>query len=333
MPETGRAPSVADTHALPIIYLPSIKPEALPELVWAVDGFVTEPGVTFVAGAAKSGKSQFVIRMLVALASGRPFLDGFEIPRRRKVLYLSGEDWFPNIYRRIRTHAFDMGFESETEVREEVYPNIQIIPVCGLRLDEQKHVRLLNDALEKLNYDVVVVDPLARFHHLDEDKSSGMAPVLRTFREIGDSRIVIVVHHEGKRLEGGFSRVASLGHRSRGTSAFADLHDNYIAITRTKTGFKVEREHKYAASPEPMDISVQWEDGNVHWSMEQPINIVTLPGRIETYVGVNPGCSTQEIKSGITGRAQNIVTALDSLQAEGKLRVVEDGQRKLWYLA
>jgi len=193
-------------------------------------------------------------------------------------------------------------------------------------------VKLLCGALDILGYDALVIDPLARFHQLDEDKASGMAPLLRTFREIGDTRVLIVVHHEGKHLEGRLAFGGPLGHRARGTSAFADLHDNYIALTKTKTGVRIEREHKYEASPDPIDVAVGWTDGNVHWEVAEPPTAATLPTRIIAYVAQHPGCSTQAVKDGVTGRADGIVRALEQLQAEGRIRVEVLGQAKCWYV-
>lgn len=331
LPDSGKAPNVGETGALPIVYLSSIRPEALPELRWAVQGFTTEPGVTFITGVAKAGKSQLALRMAIALASGRQFLGRFDVPAWRKVLYVLGEDWLPNAVRRIKAHALDMGFTTD-EIATQVHPNLQVVPVCGLRLDQPSQVKLLCGALDTFGYNVLVIDPLARFHQLDEDRASGMAPLLRTFREIGDTRVLIVVHHEGKHLEGRLAFGGPLGHRSRGTSAFADLHDNYIALTKTKTGFRIEREHKYEASPEPIDVAVSWTDGTVRWDVAETDTAATLPARVLAYIVQHPGCTTQAVKDGVTGRADGIVRALEQLQAEGKIRVEVLGQAKCWYV-
>jgi hypothetical protein len=327
-PESGKAPNVAETGALPIVFLGPIRPETLPELRWVVDGFMTEPGVTFISGVAKVGKSQLALRLAIALASGRPFLGRFDVTSKRRVLYVTGEDWWPNVYRRVQTHALDAGF-TEAETRAEVLPNLQVVPVCGLRLDSADQVTLLTGALETLKYDALIIDPLARFHQLDEDKASGMAPLLRTFREMGDSRSLIVVHHEGKRQEAGFN-FGPLSHRGRGTSAFADLHDNYIALSRIKGGFRIEREHKYESPPEPLDVEVTWANGTVHWEVGEPETAANLATRVAEFVAANPGCSTKQVKDGVRGRADSIVAALDESVAKGVLRMEMDGQAKRW---
>lgn len=74
--------------------------EPFPSMKWLVEGIIA-PGTILLVGSPKAGKSWFAIELALSVSLGISFLD--HETRRGPVLYLSLEDKFERIQRRLFT--------------------------------------------------------------------------------------------------------------------------------------------------------------------------------------------------------------------------------------
>ncbi len=112
-----------------------------------------------------------------------------------------------------------------------------------LRLDTEKGQALMSEIIDELRPDVVILDPLAKFHLVDENSAQHMGAVMRIIdrwiQNFGCS--VMIIHHTAlAALDPAMHRRG--GAKLRGSSAvFADT-DTFLDVTRESS----------AASKEPL---------------------------------------------------------------------------------
>ena len=164
--------------------------EMQPDPEWILPGWVPQ-GLTVVYAMPKHGKSYWVLSLCVCYAMGLPFF-GKELGASGRVLYIAAEGGGKSIWHRIARLAakleIDMG-----ELRDRMK-----VVTWGIGLDDAESVKEFL-ALNPSEWNVVVVDTLARNMIGDEDKTQEMnmavagCDLIR--RETGGS--VILVHHQG----------------------------------------------------------------------------------------------------------------------------------------
>ena len=191
-------------------------------------------GKVVIGGPPKSNKSFLVLNVILALAQGRNIFDAcydnkmpvLPVARRYKVLYVEQELGPYGLKDRLvaLVGAAPKPLEFYVKTRD-----------MGMRLDTPEGRKLIWDEVAACQPDVVIFDPLAKFHLSDENSAQQMGAVMRA----GDRLIeefkcaVIYIHHTGKES---FEHPRHGGDRLRGSSAiFADC-ENLMEVTRLSKG-------------------------------------------------------------------------------------------------
>jgi hypothetical protein len=210
-------------------------------------GVLPEKSVLVVGGTSKLGKSVLDMNMGLCISSGNPFLLQFNVPKRRRVVYLQAEISPPSLQDRLRKMKNGGPWPEEGWFWQ--------ITKKGLRLNLDRDLKLLSDALSQFQPKVLILDPLYKFHSLDENKAGDMTRLFNNLdRLITDHDLSIVIaHHHGKPVDGR----PEGSHQLRGSSAIADYGDSYLTLNR-KSGreprsyLKLSFELRNDEDPDPL---------------------------------------------------------------------------------
>ena len=249
-------------------------------------------GKCIIAGAPKSNKSFLVLNVMLALAQGHNIFDAcydnkmpvLPVAKRFRVLFIEQElgpyGLKDRLVALVGTLPKPMDFFIKTKD-------------MGMRLDTPEGRKLIWDEVAACKPDVVIFDPLAKFHLSDENSAQQMGAVMRA----GDRLIeefkcaVIYIHHTGKE---NFEHPRHGGDRLRGSSAiFADC-DTLMEVTRLSKGHIKEPILKLSFElrrGEPIDpiIVQRLRDGRVIYKGENftygegSSNTVSRPSREQPY--------------------------------------------------
>ena len=203
------------------------------------NGILLPQSLLTIIGAPKVGKSFLVFNLVAAMAAGIGFAC-FYIDKRYKTLILSAEGgYYPNRHRIRRiTKGFD---KNELE-------NAYFSSNINLYIDNDEHYDSIVDYIGELDIDVLIIDPLIRFHHQDENSSTGMSQVMSLIRQLihmtGVS--IILVHHTGKQVSRG----------GRGSSVITGEYDSAIYMTKRCNGVELSFDMRHVKTPE--NVSLQF---------------------------------------------------------------------------
>lgn len=188
-------------------------------------------GKCFIAGAPKANKSFVVLNLALALAKGESAFNNASYPdgtpvmpiqKPYKVLYVEMEIGPDGLKERL------LGMTGGEVPNIDFYIKSRDMQ---LRMDTPEGKEALGNEIAQVRPDVVILDPLAKFHLSDENSAQEMGAIMR----VGDRWIekygcsLIYVHHIGKQ---DFDNPRRGGDRMRGSSAlFADV-DTFIEVNR-----------------------------------------------------------------------------------------------------
>lgn len=194
-------------------------------------GILPVKGKLIIGGAPKTGKSFFILNVAIDLAMGRPLFNAhysskqavFPVYERNRVLYIEQEVGEIGLQTRLKSLLLD---EPMTGVNLFIKSRD-----TNLRMDTEKGQEAIAEEIAAVKPDVVILDPLAKFHLVDENSSQHMGAMMR----VGDGWIekygcaVIYVHHTGHQNPQNPKRG---GDKLRGSTAiFADA-DSIIIVER-----------------------------------------------------------------------------------------------------
>ena len=113
------------------------------------------------------------------------------------------------------------------------------------------HSALLSEEIIKYKPEVIIIDPLVRFHNAEENSATEMSELFGKIRSlISEHNIsIIIVHHQGKD--------ESKGGTLRGSSVISGEYDSLIKITKDSNN---ENKHtlsfdlRHSESPDYTDL-------------------------------------------------------------------------------
>lgn len=222
------------------------------------DGFL-HGTVGSIVAAGGSGKSMLALQIAAQLAAGTTIANplGLTFPKQRRVLYLPGEDPESVLWQRIHS----VGKYYEQHEQQEIARNLAVFSLLGHDPDilDETWFNWLGD--QSLNFDLVILDTLRRWHSADENDGGAMKQVITRLEII--ARVakcsVLFLHHAnkmsglaGKSDDQGASRGSSVltdhvrwqGNLSKMTREEADkygiLHElrgKYVRLTGAKVNY------------------------------------------------------------------------------------------------
>jgi len=198
-----------------------------------IDGGILLPKtLLLIVGKEKIGKSFLSCNMATAMTSGIDFA-GFKINSKQKVMILSAEGGYFQNRDRIKKMA--------SEIPEKDLEMAHYYMACNIKIDNPDDYLRIESQIEQRGVNVLIIDPLIRFHTQDENSSTGMSIIMGKIRELIENMgiSVIVIHHTGKR--------SSLG--ARGSSVIMGEYDSAIYIDRRSGHLGLSFDTRHVETP------------------------------------------------------------------------------------
>jgi hypothetical protein len=178
-----------------------------------------------ISAPAKLGKTRFATGLALGIATGKS-VTGFTVTRPRRVLYFQAEVGEPSLQDRLKKMLTELSTEEKQLVRENLF-------FCNdprLKLTRPEAIAAIREAIEKFSPEVVVFDPLYKYHTGDEssvrDMTAFFDPLDALIADYGVA--VLIVHHHGK---GRGENLVTPAHHNRGSSTIADWADSLLTLT------------------------------------------------------------------------------------------------------
>lgn len=168
---------------------------ALSEVEWIVQGIFSADQPTLFGAKSKCLKTTQLVDLAVALASGTDWLGTFQILRKRRVLFITGEANNRAISRRLAKAAKARGMSLP-----ELTGMIRVEAVDFPKLPNIEHCAAVAKTVNRYGIEVVIVDPLYRGipNDLDTNKMAQMGDAITNFSRWCEPASVIFSHHVTK---------------------------------------------------------------------------------------------------------------------------------------
>ena len=215
------------------------------EKLWLIESIWSACAVGIIGGAPKCCKSWFGLDMAVSVATGTHCLGRFAVKQPGPVLVFLAEDSLPAVRARIQALCTQRNLDIERL-------NLFVITASTLRLDLAADQQRLDATLAYLNPRFLLLDPLVRLHHLDENSSADISKLLGFVRDLQRSyhTAIALVHHASKKHR------AQPGQALRGSSDLHAFGDSNAYLARGKNQIVLSVEHRSAKSMDPIELAL-----------------------------------------------------------------------------
>ena len=166
---------------------------------WIGPAVLPRSGKMLFGGQAKIGKSHLMMELARSLATAStPFCyPGFQVSEPARVLILEQELGEYGLQKRARLAYF--GCHEET-LRENLW---YVSKNPDLKLDDALGQKIIRGLLDQVRPNVLILDPISKFHTSDENSNSDIARLLseidRLISEYSDLGLAVILsHHFGK---------------------------------------------------------------------------------------------------------------------------------------
>lgn len=236
----------------PVVRVAHAAPEAV-EPAWLVRDLWGAESVGFIGGTPKSCKTWLALELAVAVASGCPCLGRYPVVERGPVLLYAAEDSAAAIRARVsgitRARTLDI---------ERLAVGLITEPAIALdRLDDQ--TRLLR-TVRKNKAKLLILDPLVRLHHGDENSAADTSALLAFLRHLQREThtAIAVVHH--------IRKSGSATQPGQGLRGSGDLHawsDSNLFVLHGEDGLELHAEHRNHPAPDPVALRLEQDPGHL----------------------------------------------------------------------
>lgn len=211
-----------------------------PEII--KNGILGIETLLIIGGKPKSRKSFLAFNLAISIASGVGF-SIFEVGEPRKVLVFSAEGGYYSNRDRIKKMMLNCP--------KIVHENLGLYFGVNENILEKDSFNAISDEIIKYKPEVVIIDPLVRFHNAEENSATEMSKLFGKIRGLISKHniSIIIIHHQGKD--------ESKGGTLRGSSVISGEYDSIIKITKDTSN---ENKHslsfdlRHAESPDSTDM-------------------------------------------------------------------------------
>lgn len=170
----------------------------LVSIPWLIRGLLPRGGKLLLGGEAKIGKSHVCLELARALVLGVPPFDWpeqFPAPEPARVLYIEQEIGAPS-----QINRFQRLFHNDRERWPEIYERLFPYSKDPHLMLSGEGIRNIRDLIEKHGPQVLILDPISKFHFWEESDATQIARLfyvldcfINDYRELGLS--IIMSHH------------------------------------------------------------------------------------------------------------------------------------------
>ncbi len=302
----------------------AINPETLPvqkaeeleirprEETWLIQHLWGHAAVGIIGGPPKACKSWLGLDMAVSIASATPCLGRFAVQAKGPTLVYLAEDALPMVRARLEA----LCGHRHLDIRG---LDLHVITAPSLRLDLGRDRQLLKATLDKLKPRMLLLDPLVRLHHLDENSAADISKLLGFLREMQRTfdTAIVLVHHASKKHR------AQPGQALRGSSDLHAFGDSNAYLARKQDQLVLTLEHRAAKALDPITLElVSTQDGDhthltVH-SKVSPDPSTTLSERaLPVLQNASKPLSRKFLRDTLKVNNQRLGEALEALKKQG----------------
>jgi len=301
----------------PVRHVAHVEPP--PEQAWLVEHVLTSEACAVTGGAPKCCKTWFCCELALAVATGRPALGRYAVPRRGNVVFYGAED---------KPEALRARFEGIARARDVALDDaaLYFLDVTQLRIDRAEDLARLRGTLDQQQPSLVVLEPFVRIARVDENSASEVSAVLGELRALQREfkTAILLAHHMRKSASG------HKGYQLRGSGDFAAWHDSAHYLSGSADNLTLHVEHRSAPAPEPLRLRLaSGESPHLEIvgtdappvALEDPIQAAILDFLTTACRPV----STSELRDVIRARKQSVSNALAELERSGRVTRLDDG--------
>jgi RecA-family ATPase len=300
----------------PFNVLPASKLDKTPpEQRFLIDTLWADSGVGVIGGTPKSCKSWLGLEMAVSVASGQPCLGRFAVRKPGPALIYLAEDGLEIVRDRLDALCQHHGIEIDTL-------DVRVIVTPSLRLDLECDSQRLYATIARHQPRLLVLDPLVRLHHADENSAQEISRLLAGLRTLQRKHqvAIVLVHHTRKAIRG-----RQPGQSLRGSG---DLHawgDSNLYLRHQRDALELTVEHRAAAAPEPLRVKLVEPPPHLELvgapepekSLEQRI--------IEALHTLDEPITSTALRKLLAVKNQRLVDALRILDGRGRIKRLKTG--------
>lgn len=294
---------------------------------WLIEELFSAGAVGLIGGPAKTCKSWLSLEMAVAVASGRPCLERFEVPVPGPVLLYAAEDAPVDLRDRLAGLA-------QARHTDFASLDVGVIMEPSLRLDRREHLHRLAQTLSRRRPRLLILDPYVRLQRVDENNSTEVSAILGALRDLSRAFEVAIalVHHTRK------TPAEQSGLTLRGTSDFHAWGDSNLYLSRRRDELILTIEHRSAASPPPLSLGLVIPDNHDNPQDKRPVRLEvvrdlaapetvtrSLPDRVLEALNQGPPRRQEDLRALLQVRNQRLTEVLRQLQAQKRVTRVSGG--------
>ena len=289
------------------------------ETPWLIEGLWGAGGVGVIGGSPKVCKSWLALEMAVAVASGRPCLGRYAVPVQGPAIVYAAEDAPPSVRERLSHLAEARGADFAAL-------DVGLIIEPSLRLDRAQDVARLRATLERRRPRLLVLDPYVRLQSGDENSAMEVSAILSTLRELSRTFecAIALVHHARK------GTGDEPGQALRGSSDFYAWADSLLHLRRTREGLVLAIEHRAAASPPPVGLTLVTDAGPLRLELRSMPAVAVEPALGERIVSALQESGSQRhraLRESLHVRDEHLTATLRELEAAGRIARTPEGWR------
>ncbi len=240
--------------------------------------------VAMIAAPGGTGKSQALVQLAIAVASGTRWLETYRPPQAGAVLLALGEEDGEEMHRRIRKAVRAMGW---ADTAEGVASNLHALSLCGKAAsfindkgEETDFYKSFHDGLKAwgVEWSLIILDPASRFLGPDAEKDNAQATrfieCLERLTQLPGKPTVLFAHHTNKEgLAGNTDQGAARG--SSGLTDGARWQANLDRCHEKPT--KEDREAKRKGKLIPDEVTLRMVKAN-HGRIAAPLHLIKRDG-------------------------------------------------------
>lgn len=327
-PPSGRSGQRQPTSVQPlrVVQIADLPPETDERPAWLIEEIWAREAVGLIGGAPKSCKTYLALEMALAVASGAPCLGRFAVHEPGPVLLFAAEDAPAQVRDRLDGLARARGVAFE---RLPVF----LVLAEQLRLDTERDLARLRNAIERHRPRLLILDPFVRLHTLDENSATEVSRLLADLRALQRrfQLAVLLVHHTRKGsgpVSGQALRGSSDLHAWGDSNLYLKKASDHRATEQASTGaIRLTVEHRAARTPEPITLALTGDPLHLKVTASptpsQPLELDVL---ILRTLSRHSAPKTQaQLRAELKVRNQVLTNTLRHLQAQSKVTRTNGG--------
>lgn len=296
-----------------------------------IDPIVAREETSLLHSQPRDGKTWFMLAAGLAVAAGEKFADRFPTAQTN-VLYCSNEDSQRSIAKRILMLMNGLKMRRAPD-------GFRLSVGRGMWLDDPDWQERLIDEARAFEIGLVAYEPLRSVSACVDRGPAELQPLARFERRlINETGCAIWRGHHETKPPNGFTDDRRPAQRSSGGGLFS-ISDAPISIERvddTKSRF-VPDGFKHCDTPSPFIVE------RLVFDDVACLNVIDAPEHqtgadlavldaVRDFLREHPNSSGRQIEGQVTGQAEKVRKALDTLRANGDARYVTKGKAHLWSL-